>query len=111
MRSSNFFSIVFKRLSQSFHFQTSAKQREQASYEYEAAFGRQEHVEIRLQSGEMPENDDSEQRTAENKTEASEKQNNMIEEQVGTSKRYWHIQNPAPVCDLHHAENTKGSSV
>jgi hypothetical protein len=73
-------SIALKRLSQSFHFQTSAKQREQAPYEYDSTDSQQEHIEIRLQSGNMPEDDDSKQRTAENETKASEKQKYMIEE-------------------------------
>ena len=76
---SNLFSIGLKRLSQSLHFQTSAKQREQAPYEYDSTYSRQEHIEIRLQSGSMPEDDDSKQRTAENETKASEKQKNMIQ--------------------------------
>jgi hypothetical protein len=59
----------------------------------------------------VPENDDSEQGATENKTEASEKQKNMIQEQIGTPKWYWHIQNPAPVRALHHAENTKGVNI
>jgi hypothetical protein len=98
-------------LSQSLHFQTGAKQREQAAYEYDSAFGRQQDIEIPLQSGKMPENDDSEQSAAENKTETPEKQENMIQEQVRTPKRYWHVQNPAPVRDLHHAENTKDHDI
>jgi hypothetical protein len=97
-------------VAKSFYFQTGAKQREQAPYEYDSASSRQQDVEISLQSGKMPENDDSEQRAAENKTEASEKQENMIQEQVRASKRDWHVQNSAPVRDLHHAENTKADN-
>jgi hypothetical protein len=67
-------------LSQPFHLKASAKQREQAPYEYDSTLGRQEDIEISLHSRKMPENDNSEQRAAENKTEASEKQNNMIQE-------------------------------
>jgi hypothetical protein len=72
--------IALKRLSQSFHFQTSAKQREQTPYEYDSTSSRQDQIEIRRQSGKMPEDDDGKQRTAENKTEASEKQSHVIQE-------------------------------
>jgi hypothetical protein len=103
-------SITLKRVSQSLHFQTGAEQRKQAPYEHDSAFGRQENVGIPLQSRKVPENDDSEQRAAENKTEAAEKQENMIQEKVRASKRDWHVQNSAPVRDLHHAENTKADN-
>jgi hypothetical protein len=41
-------SIALKRLSQSFHFKTGAKQREQTPYENDSTFGRQQDIEIRL---------------------------------------------------------------
>jgi hypothetical protein len=50
------FSIAFKRLAQSFHFKTGAKQREQASHQYHPAFNRQQDVGFRAQFRQMPEN-------------------------------------------------------
>ena len=71
-------------MSQPLHLKTGAKQREQAAYEYDSTLNRQEHIEIPLESGKVSENDDRKQSATENKTEASEKQKNMIQKKIGT---------------------------
>jgi hypothetical protein len=43
-------------VTQSFHFKTGAKQREQASHQYHSAFDRQEDVGFPAQFRKMPEN-------------------------------------------------------
>ncbi len=52
--------IALKRLTKPFHFKTGAKQREQASHQYDSTPGRQEDVGFPAQLRKMPENDDSE---------------------------------------------------
>jgi len=93
-------------LAQSFHFKTAAKQREQASDQMQSAPDRQQDVDVPVQFRKVPENDDGEQRAAKDKTEASQKQENVIEDHVGTSKRDWNVSQAVPKRELHDEQDT-----
>jgi len=60
-------SIAVKRSTQSLHFKTGAKQREQASDQYRSTLGRQPRIGFLSQPRKMPENDDNEKSAAKNK--------------------------------------------
>ena len=57
---SRLIALAFERLSQSLHFKTGAKQREQAAYEDHSAAGRQQDVGFPAERWKMPENDNGE---------------------------------------------------
>jgi hypothetical protein len=64
-------SIALKRLTQPFHFKTGAKQREQAPHKYNSTLDHQLDVGFPAQFWKMPENDNGEQCTTKDETEAA----------------------------------------
>jgi hypothetical protein len=99
-------SMALKRVAESFHLETGAKQRKQAPHQYDSALDRQQDVGLPAQFRKMPEDDDREQRAAKDKAEAPQKQKRVIQECVRASKRNRNIAQPAPERDLHDAEHT-----
>src|ERR1700712_3570357 len=92
---------MLKRMAQPLQFETGAKQREQARREDDPALDNQKNIGLRSEIGEMPEDRDGKQGAAENKPEPAEKQEHVVQEHVGPSKRNRNTANPDPEGDLH----------
>src|ERR1700733_5220775 len=96
----------FERMSQSFQFQTQAKQRKQRATEQKRVTRHQKHINIAIERREMPEENHREQCPAEDEAEAAKEQEQVTLNLTGTLKWDWNASQTIPIRNLHNQQNS-----